>query len=236
MRPLLIAVTLLMPVVAQETMRTGPPAPFVRASGEGAVTAKPDEATINIGVITEAATAESAAAQNATQTTTLVDRLKKSVGSEGGRIRTVNYSVNPKYDVSGGPARRDGPKITGYTASNTVQVTTYELDGVGKLLDAATSAGANHINGIQFSLRDEQSARAQALKEAAQAARANAEAIAAALGVRVVRLRSAETSSSGPIRPMMMEAMAAGSRAVTPVEPGTVEIRATVTVTLEVTP
>jgi hypothetical protein len=84
-------------------------------------------------------------------------------------------------------------------------------------------------------LRDEQPARAQALKQAAQAAHANAEAIAAALGVRVVGLRSAETALVEPIRPRVAMFEAA-QRAPTPVEPGTVDIRATVTVTLDVAP
>ena len=234
MRPLLIAAVLLTPVVAQEAQHSGTPTPFVRASGEGVVTAKPDEATINIGVVTQAATADAAASQNANQTTAVMERLKKEIGAQG-RIRTINYSVNPEYNYPNQP-NSGPPKITGYTASNTVQVVTYDLAAVGKLVDAATKQGANHINGIQFSLRDEQAARAQALKQAAQAARANAEAIAAALGARVVRLQSAETSSSGPVRPMMMQEMAKSARASTPVEPGTLEIRATVTITLEVTP
>jgi uncharacterized protein YggE len=163
-----------------------------------------------------------------------MDRLKKEIGANG-RIRTINYSVNPEYSFPSGQNSR-ARTITGYTASNTVQVVTDDLAGIGKLVDAATAAGANHINGIQFSLRDEQAARAQALKQAAQAARANAEAIASALGVRVVRLQSAETNSSGPIRPMMMQEMAGAARAPTPVEPGVLEIHASVTITLEVTP
>jgi uncharacterized protein YggE len=232
MRFLLIAVAMLAPVIAQETPPAAPQ-PFVRAQGEGVVTAKPDEATINIGVVTQAATAEAAASQNASQANALIGQMKKLVGADG-EVRTINYSVNPDYNYPSGPAPRS-PKITGYTATNTVQVITHDLANIGKLIDAATGAGANHINGIQFSLRNEQAARAQALKEAAQAARANAEAMASALGVRVIRLRSAETSFSGPIRPVMAEMMGA-SRAATPVEPGAVEIRATVTVTLEVTP
>ena len=229
-RILAAAIALLAPVLAQPAPRGGPPS--VRATGEGSVTVKPDQAIVSIGVITQAATADAAASQNATQVTILLDRLKKELGSNG-ELRTSGYSLSPNYHYPTPPAS-GSPTISGYTASNTVQATTRDLPSVGRLIDAATRAGANHVQGIQFMLRDEQPARAQALKQAAQAARANAEAIAAALGVRVVGLRSAETALAEPIRPRVM--FEAAARASTPVEPGTVDIRATVTVTLDVAP
>ena len=194
---------------------------------------KPDQAVVRIGVVTQASTADAAASQNATQLTTLLAQLKKELGSNG-ELSTSGYSLTPNYRYPTPPAN-GSPTISGYTASNTVQATTRDLPSVGRLIDAATRAGANHVEGIQFMLRDEQPARAQALKEAAQAARANGEAMAAALGVRVVGLRSAETALIEPIRPRMAMAEAA-MRAPTPIEPGTVDIRATVTVTLDVTP
>ena len=51
--------------------------PFVRAGGEGIVNAKPDQATVNIGVTTQATTAGAAASQNATQVAAVIERLKK---------------------------------------------------------------------------------------------------------------------------------------------------------------
>jgi hypothetical protein len=232
MRILVAAIALLAPALAQPAPRGGPPS--VRATGEGTVTVKPDQAIVSIGVVTQAATADAAASQNATQLNALLDRLRKELGSNG-ELQTSGYSLTPNYRYPTPPAT-GSPTISGYTASNTVQATTRDLPSVGRLIDAATRAGANHVEGIHFMLRDEQPARAQALKQAAQAARANAEAIAAALGVRVVGLRSAETALVEPIRPRMAMAEAAAMRAPTPVEPGTIDIRATVTVTLDVAP
>jgi uncharacterized protein YggE len=228
-RPAMIVLAVAVPVMAQNPARNA--SPFVRASGEGVVTVKPDEAVLSLGIVTQASTADAAASQNATQVNALLQALKKELGASG-ELRTIGYRIQPNYRYPTPPAG-GSPTISGYSASNTVQATTRDLPSLGRLIDAATRAGANHIEGIQFLLHDEQPARMQALKQAAQAARANAEAIAAALGVRVLGLRSAETAFTEPIRPRM--AMAAEAvRAPTPVEPGGVDIRATVTVTLDV--
>jgi uncharacterized protein YggE len=210
-----------------------PPAPrFVRASGEAIVTAKPDRAQIDIGVITDAATADQASSQNATQTTSVLDSIRHTLGSAG-ELKTVGYSLGPRYDYSNGQA----PRIIGYEARNTIVVTVDQLPLLGKIIDAATTTGANNINGISFTLRDDSAVRAQALSRAAEKARSNAEVLAKALGVQVVALLQAEPTEV-PVRPLFKSAMpmAAGAmqRASTPVETGNLEVRATVTVTLEV--
>jgi uncharacterized protein len=212
-----------------------PPAaglPFVRATGDGVVTVRPDQAIIRVGVVNQAPTAEAAAVQNARQTTTVLNELKSAVGSSG-EIKTVGYSLNPNYRYA-----RDGgsPAITGYTASNTLEVRLNDLSRIGQVIDASTRVGANNVGGIQYALRNEQSVRADALAEASRAARANAMAIAGALGLRVLRVRSAEAGFIQTPRPMLAMAMNGPAEGAppTPVEPGTIEIRASVTVTLDV--
>jgi uncharacterized protein len=221
---------------ALTTAAQAPPAeaPNVRATGEGVVTTRPDQAILHIGVITQGQTAEAAGSQNARQSSSVIAELKQAVGSNG-EIKTVGYSLNPNYRYP-----RDGgtPTITGYTASNTIEVKLNELSRIGQVIDISTRVGANNIGGIQYALRNEQSVRAEALAEASRAARANAEAMAAALGLKVLRVRSAEAGfMQTPPRPMMAMAAAQRAEAVsTPVETGTIEIRATVTVTLDVGP
>jgi uncharacterized protein YggE len=219
-------------LVAQTPPAEGPP--NVRATGEGVVTTRPDQAILHIGVITQGQTAEAAGSQNAKQSSSVIAELKQAVGSNG-EIKTVGYSLNPTYRYP-----RDGgtPTITGYTASNTLEVKLNELSRIGQVIDVSTRVGANNIGGIQYALRNEQSVRAEALAEASRAARANAEAMAAALGLKVLRVRSADAGFVQAPRPMM--AMAAAAPRVeamaTPVESGTIEIRATVTITLDVGP
>jgi len=203
--------------------------PGVTASGEAAVSVPAEQARLNVGVVTQAATAEDAGAQNATQTASVISSLRAILGGSGD-IHTISYTLNPTYHTPDGAA----PMIVGYSASNTLQVSIDDLTLVGRILDAVTQNGANNINGITFGVHDEDKLRLTALKAATQQARANAEAITAALGVRVVGLQSAETGGLQVPRPMMAVARAQG--APTPVEPGAVEVHAHVQVTLDVAP
>ncbi len=202
----------------------------VRAGGEAVVQAKPDMAILQVGVVTEAPTAQAAATQNATQLQAVLDKLRPMLGSTG-EIRTAGYALNPNYQY---PRTGGKPTIVGYTASNTVEVTTADLPGLGKIIDAASQGGANRIQGLQFTIKDERPVRAKALREAVGNARANAEAMAAGIGMKLGRVLELEQSSPQIIRPLARQQLAvAESAAPTPVEPGTVDVRATVTLTME---
>ena len=204
---------------------------FVQATGESTVSAKPDQALIDVGVTTQGATAVAAAAQNAKQTDAVLADLHKMVGGSD-QLKTTGYSVRPNYQYPkpGGP-----PTISGYTATNMVNVKLDDLTQVGKVIDAVLQSGANNIQRLQFGLKNPQAARSQALREDAAQARDNEEAIGGGLGVHIVRVLSAEENASGdggmPPRPMAMSVAAA---APTQVEAGTIEVRANVTLKVEV--
>ena len=230
---LLILIALAMPngeVLAQQDSQDKNPRPSIRVTGEATITTKPDQGEIDVGVVTQAQTAQDAATQNAQKVEAVLSALRKAIGA-GADIKTVGYSLNPNYRY---PERGGQPTITGYTASNTVQVKTRDLAQVGKIIDVATQAGANNIQALRFTLKDEQAARAQALKEAALKARTKADALASALGLRVQRVLFVEEHiQGGPIPVYTRAAMEAGA-AQTPVEPGTIDVRATITLTVEV--
>ena len=205
--------------------------PGVRASGEAVVSVPADQARLNVGVVTQAATAEEAGAQNAEHTTAVIGALRAILGKDAD-IHTTSYTLNPVYHSGDGSA----PMIVGYGANNTLQVRIDDLTLVGRVLDSVTQSGANTINGIAFAVRDEQSIRLAALKQATVKARANAQAIASALGVRVTGLQSAETADVQVPRPMLAFARTQAGGTPTPVEPGAIEVHATVQVTLDVSP
>ena len=230
MRSRLIPVILLLlapALCAQEAIKMR----FVRASGEAVISAKPDRAQVNIGVATHASTAAEASSRNAADSTQVLKAIQGVLGS-GGQVKTGAYSVSPQYEyINNRP-----PKLTGYEATNTVIVTVDELSLLGKVIDSATATGANNINGVSFTLRDDAAVRAQVLAQAALKARANAEAIAKALNVSVVGVVQAEPSEVPVVRPLPMafRAAAASTQAPTPIEAGDLDIHASVTVTLEI--
>jgi len=219
---------------AQKAENRPPRTPFVTASAEAVITAEPNQAEIDIGVTTQARNAPDAARENADKLARVMAEVKKLLGP-GDEVKTASYSLNPNYRYPQGGK----PEITGYTATNILRIKTNALPNVGKFIDAAMQSGANNINRLVFTLKDEQSAQLQALRLASEKAKAKAEEMAAALGLKMVRVLSVTEGDRGvrPIpmplaRSVSMEAAAAP----TPVEAGTIEVRASVTVTGELGP
>jgi uncharacterized protein YggE len=208
--------------------------PSVRAEGHAKITAKPDQVRIDIGVVSQERTAQAAGAANAKQVADVIAALKKAAGA-GADIQTVSYSVHPVYRY---PKEGGTPTITGYSAQNIVRVRTSLVDKAGDLIDAGTATGANQIRGIEFSVKDDRALRAQALREAARDARSNAEAMAAGLGLKIMRILRIEQPDAPDVRPMremaMMRSAAADAAAPTPIESGTIEVQGNVVVTAEI--
>lgn len=199
----------------------------VRAVGRASVSVKPDQVKLNVGVVTQADTAQAAASQNASQLEAVLNQIRPVLGA-GSDLQTINYSITPNYRYpQGQPA-----VLTGYTATNTVEVTTSDLSIVGKVIDTASQAGANSVQSLRFGIKDEDPVRAQALGMAAKQARAHADAIAGGLGARTGAVISAQEGVSVSPLPVDTRALA-GATPTTPIETGVVTVSATVTVDME---
>lgn len=211
-----------------------PPVSSIRVTGDARVTAKPDRVQIDVGVTTRAPQSQDAAAQNARQVDAVLAAVRKVAGPNA-VLKTISYSLNPNYQFhpNGGE-----PTLQGFTALNVVQVTLDELGKIGAVIDAATQSGANHVQGIQFTLRDQDAVRAEALREAALRARAEADVLAAALGLKVLRVLTVEEQSPRvvPVRVYGGARAMATAAAATPVEAGTLDVTADVTLSVEVAP
>ena len=220
-------------VVKAQPVFDRPRPPTITVTGEATIAAEPDQAQIDIGVTTQARNAPEASRENAERITRVLAEVKKLLGKSD-EAKTSGYALTPQYRYPQGGK----PEITGYIANNVVRIKTSKLDEVGKLIDAAMQAGANNINRLIFTLKDEESARLDALRQASAKAKTKAEAIAASLGLKVSRVASI-TESERLFQPIFRQApMARGealaAQAPTPVEPGTVEVRSTVTLTADV--
>ena len=214
-------------ISAQETGIKLPP--HVRTTGEATVTVKPDRAQIDVGVVTQANTSQAAVQQNAQKLESALTELRKLLGADA-EIKTISYSVTPNYRY---PKEGGEPTITGYTATNIVRVTVDDLTKVGSVIDTVTQGGSNRIQNLRFTLKDDSAVKAQALRDAAIKARASAQALASALELRVVRVISV-TEAGAPVVPIRDVAFARAEKASTPIEPGTIEVTASVVLTVEV--
>jgi len=219
--------------VSAASAQSGANNPAVRTievDGSGETRTSPDTADLDLAIDTHAKTAEEAANLNAALATKVIDALKSRLGNNG-RITTGGYSLNPEYSQR--PS--ENPTIVGYNAQNTVTVHTGALDLVGALIDSAIAAGANRINSLNFSVKDDTRARAEAIAIATRDARAQADALASALGVKLGKVLKATTvSEARPVPVRLGRAMAMSANVATPVEPGEVTVPATVSVTFEI--
>ena len=199
---------------------------FVAATGHAAQA--PDRASVSAGVVTNAPTAGDAMHANARQMNAAFKALK-AAGIKDRDITTSQMSLQPQYDYQ----NRKTPRITGYEVRNTVSAMSDDLEKVGPMLDALVSAGVNNINGVNFSIKDAKSARSKARMDAIAQARAKAENMAKAAGVKlgkVLEIREGSNYSPQP-QPMMMRSMAADNIEATPVSAGEQTLSVTVNIT-----
>jgi uncharacterized protein YggE len=203
------------------------PPPFVRAVGQGSVSVKPDQAKIDFSVVTTASTAQDAAATNAAQVTTLLAALDSLLGANA-NIQTIGYSLNPNYNYP----PNGNPVLTGYTASNTIEVSTGDLSAPGSIIDTGVKAGATNVQSLQFTLQNPDPARQQALKLATAQARAHADAMASGAGLHTGAVNSIQEQSSTNAPPVSVVPGTSG----TPVLPGLVFVQATVILEVQLTP
>jgi uncharacterized protein YggE len=191
-------------------------------TGSGQVDAPPDRAFVTAGVQTRGRTAQEAQNENNLTMQAVIAAIK-AVGIPDKSIQTIGVSLYPTTD--------QGQVITGYDASNEVDVTIDQISQAGAVLDAAVKAGANQSAGVRFGLKDQTTARNQALAAAATDARSKATALATALGLQITGVESvSEQNVNVPtFSPPRAFAGAPAAQSV-PIEPGQLTVSAQVTI------
>jgi hypothetical protein len=203
----------------------------LRVTGQARISVPADQVRIAFAVESEASTASEAVRANARAMDGVLQAIR-GLDRDDLRLETYGYNLHPDY------ARRQGGEpggrtIVSYRAVNRVRVTVPEVEAAGAILDAATGAGANRVESLDFQATDTREARLRALDDAVRTAREEAEAIAHAMDVRLGPPLEVQGGASTPSpRPMgagvrTMEAVAAP----TPVEPGSQTVSASVTIT-----
>lgn len=199
---------------------------LVTVTGEASIAVAPDMATMRVGVSSQEKTAREASEANARQMTGVLAAIK-GAGVAERDVQTSRLSLQPQYDPNKGT-----PRLTGFQASNQVTIRIRDVDSLPIVLDRAIAAGANEMSGIEFGVSEQSKLLDQARDDAIADARRKAELYAKAAGAKLGHVVSiTEEGSAPPPRPM--QAMRAGA---VPIAPGEQTLRATVTVSYELTP
>jgi uncharacterized protein YggE len=211
---------------------------LITVSGQGTSTSMPDMATETFTISTNADNAAAATADNNERYERLMSALS-SLGIARSDIRTTSYNVNytpPPQPQPGqqAPVPPDRER-SGYFVYRGITVTLHKLPLVGKAIDAAIGAGVTDIGGVTFGVSNRKAQQVQALRAAVRDARAQADAMAAAAGLHVTRIRTMQQGfASAPVP--MMRTIAGEARAAAPptqIEPSSIETEATVTITYD---
>ena len=222
---LLAALAALVVAVAAFVARPGaahgtsaPAGRVITVSGTGTVSSAPNSASFTFGVQTDGATAREAQAANAERMSRVIDALR-GLGIAKADLQTTDISVGQKWSNDG--------SVVGYTANNSLQVKVHRVALAGRVVDTAVAAGATQTSGPSFSHAERYEA---ALQKAVDQARSKAEALAAEANVELGAAIRIEEQSPQPeigVYPTALERVPAP----TPIEPGTQQTHATVTVT-----
>ena len=196
--------------------------------GEGKVIAAPDKVTVVPGVETRDTSASIAASENAQLMNETITALL-ATGIDESEIQTSSYSLRT--------ASQDEPVLAGtrqkapeFLASNLVTVNLNNTTDVGRVLDAAVSAGSNTIQEVSFDLKDAQPQQNLALTMAIEDARRKAKVAAEAAGVNLGKVLEISEGYGY----VSAKSQSAVFDMATPIQPGQMEITASVTMTYEI--
>jgi hypothetical protein len=198
--------------------------PVVVTGGTAVISKPPDVAYVSVAVETRAKTPREAQRQNADLMSAVVKRLGELAVPPDAR-RTSSLRLDQEYDTV------NGRRVSrGFVARNSLEIRIDDISKTGEIADAAVQAGATSIDGIRFDLRNRSAVEREAVRLAVADARARAEAAAAGAGRTLDKILKIE---DGPrAMPIARPMMAARSEAITVVEPGEIEVRASVTLTV----
>lgn len=225
MRTVLAALVVLVAAVPALSQEVQPPR--ITVTGEGRVEAVPDMATVSLGVLREAETADAAMAALAEATGSVIAALE-AAGIDGRDVQTDALRLSPvrarlREDEEG------PPPIVGFAAETGLTVRVRDLGALGDVLDAVVQEGGNLFSGLRFGLQEPGPLEDEARRRAVADARAKAELYAEAAGVTLGPLHA--LTEAGPVSPLpvarMESAMMADAGAM-PVAEGEIALTARV--------
>jgi uncharacterized protein len=198
----------------------------IKVNGAGTAKAVPDMATIILGVVTEGLVLETAQNENTAKSTGVINSLI-GMGIPGRQIRTASYSIEPIYDYVEG-----NQVFKGYRVTNLLSITVTDLQQIGKIIDNATTAGANRVDSINFSISDSSIYYDRALNLAIKSALRKACLIAEAIGAQINEI-PCKITEEGTAVPLTEGPMVKLSAQSTPILPGQIEISARIEAVFE---
>lgn len=177
---------------------------IITVSGEGEVFAVPDIATFTFSSSEDSKTVKEAQDKVTKKMNLALEVLRKDYGIEDKDVKTVDYSVYPKYENTNFPCTEfrcpaGKQDLVGYTVTQTVSVKVREVTEAGKILGSMGEVGVTNISGLNFTIDDEDILKREARQIAITDAREKAKVLSKDLGVKLMRIVSFSETGNYPI-------------------------------------
>jgi hypothetical protein len=197
--------------------------------GSGLATGTPDLLTLTTSVSAIDATAQSALAEDNSDTAAVIAALTRG-GVKDRDIQTTGLSIQPNYTT------KDGNEVlAGFAVNNSVVAMIRNFPSAGSVIDSVSAAGGNavQIQSLNFSIADPRGLQDEARLDAVHQAVSHASTMAAAAGERLGPVCSltddSSVSSGSQFDGAEKSGVAAAPSAVVPLQAGSQQANAQVT-------
>lgn len=227
----MLAIEMVLMVLFCASALAEPGSTSLTVAGAGVVSIMADQASVVVGV-EEISDNVLEAQSSVNSKINAISEALLQAGVEPKNLSTEQIYIDTNYDTTFTVRR-----MTGYTVSNRISITTSEIDKLGEYIDLAFKAGANTLGSVSFSAKETEPAQEEALRLAVENAREKAEVIADASGLEIVRIVSIDESSevygyNGTAKYSNLR-LSESSDAATMVQAASLEVRATVKIEFE---
>ena len=200
-------------------------------TGSATTNTKTDKVTVSLGVETTDKTAEKALFSNSNLMNKVINALNES-GVQENETSTSSFTINPNYNYSEYGSKGD---LIGFTVSNSIHITSSEIDRISQWIDRAVQTGANTVNEVYFSISPNklEEIKNRLLKDAVANAKSKADIVAASVGLNIIGIKSITIGELGlPQVPMPVysKSVAFDEASSTPILAGEQEISTTVSI------
>jgi uncharacterized protein YggE len=204
----------------------------------GEVYAAPDLAIVDLTVTNEAKTVADAMSESSEKMNSVIEEMK-SLGIEEKDLKTISFSIYPRYEYERDQFGNISGKRTlaGYDITQSLEVKIRDLNNVGQVIEEGTNAGANDVSSLQFTIDNQDDLKAQAREQAIGKAKGKAQQMASQLGVKLGKVTNFSESFSLPYYPAKdyaMEGGIGGAGAAPDIQTGENKISVSVTITYEI--
>ena len=202
-------------------------------TGQAELSMAPDQAWVTVG-IEQRAQKPQEAQRLAAEVMNRVRAQLTALGIADGAIQTVSFSMDADWDYA-----NNQRKLRGYVVTNMLRVRVDDITKVADVLDRSIASGGNAIHGVSWDIKDRVKVERDALRKAVEDARQRAEVAVAAAGgklgpVSQISEQRFEYQPKSDMRQMRAAVGAVAGDVSTPVSPGEIDVRASVTVTFRI--